>query len=284
MRRPLLLTTATAAVVVLLGTGCARTDADGGAAGASPAVGADGGTPSKSAAATEREDPVAVVRAAIAATTGTSADFTVRLDLDGGPGERFQIRADGSFDMARDRGRLEVEAVQSGNKGEEIFADGRIYMRNLAPAGVNRDWAVRSRDSARANYLLRAPLNDPEHTLRQVARMREVRSGDKQTLNGARVDHYGGILDHSALLMGMSKQGRKQLDELRTAFGHDLPVSAEIWIDDRGRAVRTRVSLVMPGAATVMSTLTLSDFGTPVRVTEPQPVGLLSDTPNILAG
>ena len=127
-----------------------------------------------------------------------------------------------------------------------------------------------ARDKAEAHYLLRAPLNDPEHVLQQIAAMRKISRQGEERVEGVRTVHYRGILDHRTTTLRTAPDVRAKIDRTRDAMGGDLPVFADAWIDGKGRLVRVRLNVNMSGAG-VTSTMTLSDVGKPVRVTVPRP-------------
>ncbi|MFH8926692.1 hypothetical protein ACH4D4_06520 [Streptomyces pristinaespiralis] len=54
---------------------------------------------------------------------------------------------------------------------------------------------------------------------------------------------------------------------MREKLGDDVPVYADVWVDDEGRAVQARLSYF--GGMKAMTTMTLSDFGTPVKAEAP---------------
>lgn len=56
-------------------------------------------------------------------------------------------------------------------------------------------------------------------------------------------------------------------------MGGEIPATAEVWVDQRRRAVRIRLSLDIPGSVSSITTLTLTDLGRPVKVTVPTAEG-----------
>ncbi|MFF8727132.1 hypothetical protein ACF073_11650 [Streptomyces sp. NPDC015171] len=245
MRRPAVVLTAALAVLC---SACGRTEAS--RAADSPA-------------------PAEAVRAAVAATRHTSAGVGTTLELTAGAGETYHIRTKGSVDMAADTGSLDVRLVEGSSRAEERFLGDEVYVRNTGPQGVDRTWAVAARRTAEAHYLFRAPFNDPEHTLAQVARMRDVRSLGAETVKGVKATRYSGVLDHSTLTMRMAAQTRKKMADFRAGYGGDLPATAEAWVDGRGRLVRARLALKDASTSLATLTLDLSHLGKPVRVTRP---------------
>ncbi|MFI6686595.1 LppX_LprAFG lipoprotein [Streptomyces sp. NPDC050485] len=243
------------------------------------------------AACTRVNDPDAqeAVQKAVDATRQTSAHISTMLDLADGLGKKAQIATDGSFDMAADKGRIDVQLVQGQNRGDLIFADGKIYMRNVEPEEVDHSWLWSNRDTAQAHYLFRAPNNDPEHTLLQVSKMQSVHSKGKETVNGIEATRYAGDLDYDTMVLRMAADTRKKLDNAVSEYhgsGRKMPFTAEAWIDGQGHLVQAR--LAMKDAATTYAqlTMTLSDLGKPVAVTPPpaDQTKVAADNPNILTG
>ncbi|MFG2274951.1 hypothetical protein ACGFNY_34885 [Streptomyces chartreusis] len=253
MRRPLVLVAAAA----LLCAGCSSTDAgdDDKAAAASPS-------------STSSSGPRSAVRAAVAALREDSAGFRQEIELEG-EGQVYGLTVTGGFDFAADRGHLAVDLPGGAiDHSDQVFADGKIYISGVQ--GVGEDaWGVLPRDKAQAHYLLRAPLNDPEHVLQQIAAMREISREGEEKVHGVRAVRYRGILDHRTVTLRMASDVRTKMDQARDILGSDLPVFADAWVDDGGRLVQTRMSANLSGAQVTL-TMALSDIGEPVRVTVPK--------------
>ncbi|MEU9229377.1 hypothetical protein AB0D40_34110 [Streptomyces massasporeus] len=252
MHRPLVL----AAVAALLCAGCSTADAgnrDKGA-GASPSEASSG---SRSA-----------VRTAVATLREGSAGFRQKIELEG-EGQVYGLTLTGGFDFAADKGHLAVDLPGGAiDHSEQVFADGKIYINGAH--GIGEDaWGVVPRDEAEAHYLLRAPLNDPEHVLEQIAAMRKISREGEENIQGVRAVRYRGILDHRTITLRMAPDVRTKMNQARDTLGSDLPVFADAWVDGRGRLVQTRTSVNMSGARSTV-TMTLSDIGEPVRMTVPR--------------
>ncbi|MGG2460632.1 LppX_LprAFG lipoprotein [Streptomyces sp. RGM 3693] len=242
-------------------------------------------SPTDSPQSANTPTPTDVVQSAVTATTHTSARINATLELTADGTTSYHIQTQGSLDMAADRGRLDVRLIEGSNRAEELLVGDKIYVRNVEPEGVDHTWAVATRHAAEAHYLLRAPLNDPEHTLVQIARMRNARNMGKDTVNGTQATRYSGNLDHKTLTLRMAKKTRQKLDDLRDSYGRDLPVAAEAWVDAQGRLVQARLALKDKQQALATLTLALSDLGKPVRVTQPTHASTLDTTTgNLMSG
>ncbi|MET7595710.1 MULTISPECIES: hypothetical protein [unclassified Streptomyces] len=238
--------------VVLVCAGCSSAGADNG----------HGGAPAASAA----EHRTAVRSAVTAVGTGT-ARIDEEIKISDGKTE-YVLTVGGGFDLANDRGKLAVDFPGGAiSHSDEVFADGRIYVSQSATE--EGTWGVMPRGQAEAHYLLRAPLNDPEHFLGQISAMRKVSKEGTESVQGERATHYRGILDHDALTKRMAEDVRKKTDQARDMLGSDLPAFADAWVDGGGRLVQARTTVHMSGAD-VSVTMRLSGFGEPVRVKVPK--------------
>ncbi|MFD5338062.1 LolA-like protein [Streptomyces hawaiiensis] len=256
MRRPLVLA---AAAATLLCAGCSTTDAgnrDKSAAGSS------------SSSSSPSSGSGSAVRAAVAALREDRAGFRQKFELEG-EGQVYVLTITGGFDFAADKGHLAVDLPGGAiDHSDQIFADSKIYISGVQ--GIGEDtWGVMSRGQAKAHYLLRAPLNDPEHVLQQIAAMRKISREGEENIQGVRAVRYRGILDHRTVTLRMAPDVRTKMNQARDTLGSDLPVFADAWVDGQGRLVQIRMSVNMSGARVTL-TMALSDIGEPVRVTVPR--------------
>ncbi|PNG20451.1 hypothetical protein [Streptomyces cahuitamycinicus] len=255
MHRPLVL----AAAAALLCAGCSTADAGNrdksAATSPSPSSGSSSGSGSD-------------VRAAVAALREDRAGFRQKFELEG-EGQVYGLTVTGGFDFAADKGHLVVDLPGGAiDHSDQVFADGKIYVSGVQGIGEEA-WGVIPRDKAEAHYLLRAPLNDPEHVLQQIAAMRKITPEGEENVQGVRAMRYRGILDHRTVTLRMAPDVRTRMNQARDALGSDVPVFADAWVDGRGRLVQIRMSVNMSGARVTLN-MTLSDIGEPVRVTVPR--------------
>lgn len=256
MRRPLVLT----AAVALLCVGCSWADAGTGSRDKPAAT---------SPAPTTSSGPRSAVRAAVTALRQDSAGFRQEIEVEG-EGRVYHLTVTGGFDFAADRGHLAVDFPGGAiDHSDQVFADSKIYISGVRQTSDDDGWGVVPRAKAQAHYLLRAPLNDPELVLQQIAAMRKVSREGEESVRGMRAVRYRGILDHRTVTLRMAPDVRAKMNEARDALGSDLPVFADAWVDGRGRLVQTRMSVNMSGTR-VTVTMALSDIGEPVRVTVPR--------------
>lgn len=212
-------------------------------------------------------DQSSVVKAAVVATSKGPARINQKIEITGG-GTGGTITVTGSIDFAGDKATLAVDLPQGGiSHVDEVFAGKQAYVRGAS--GVDGDtWAVTARDTAEAHYVLRAPLNDPGHVLRQISAMHHVSREGDETVAGVRTVHYRGKLDHETLTLRMAQETREKLTQLRDILGGELPAYADAWVDQQGRVVQTRMSLDF-SAGRVSVTTGLSELGKPIQVSVP---------------
>ncbi|WP_405794540.1 hypothetical protein [Streptomyces sp. NBC_01506] len=248
------------ALLGLAGCSGAADDASAGGAKARPAASGASADPADPA------DPGKTVREAVAATRGTSSRLDQKIELGDGT-TTYRMSITGDFDMAADRGRLSVDLPGGAiSHLDEIFVGDKVYLRGAE--GLEGHWGSIDRDKAEAHAVLRAPLNDPEHVLVQVAAVKKVSDEGTAKVNGARTTHYRGMLDHATATLRTEESLRARFDEARESLGEDIPVFADAWVDGSGRVVRTRLTFSMAGV-NVTTTMTFSDFGKPVKATAP---------------
>ncbi|MFD4583977.1 hypothetical protein [Streptomyces sp. NPDC058434] len=249
----------------LLTTGCAT--AESGSTGAAPTAGATTTTPGVA--------PTRTVQAAVEATGRTTARTALRTELGTGAAPAHVISGKGAYDFARDRGTVSV-GLATAARFEEVFAGGRVYVRGDA-GDETMPWSYVDRDEVEARHILRAPANDPGYTLRQAAMGEKFEQVGEENLSGTPVTRYRGLLTHEALTLKMTKESRAKTDRMRDLLGGRIPATVEVWVDERNRAVQMRLSMKIEGTVSSVSTLTLTEPGTPVKVVVPSADAAESD-------
>ncbi|MEU6847703.1 hypothetical protein ABZ930_38170 [Streptomyces sp. NPDC046716] len=229
-------------------------------------------------------DPAGAVRDAVAATRATSAHTDQRIVIDAGATGRYEIDVTGGFDLAADRGTLKVHMAGKPGQNEidEVFADGKVHVSDL-PQVDPGTWATMPRAKTESHYTLRAPVNDPEYLLQQIAGMSRTSEVGRETVGGVRTTHYRGTLDNTALTRRMASEVRAKTDEGRKILGSDLPVFADAWIDAEGRVTRTRTDMNLAGVR-ITVTLNLTDHGTRVTAEAPEPAVPVTELSGVFLG
>lgn len=208
----------------------------------------------------------AVARAAVTAARNTSARINETIRMSDATHD-FEIDVTGGFDMAKDTGTIAVDFPPGAiSHMDEVFAGGNVYLRGTE--NLKDGWGKIPRDKAEVHYILRAPLNDPEFVLQQIAAMTDVTKESPETINGVPATHYHGGVGFSALALRMAPATSRQLAALGDASGGDLRADADVWTDPQGRLVRTRTS-VHSGSSDVTVVMTLADIGSPVKASVP---------------
>ncbi|MGW2477393.1 LppX_LprAFG lipoprotein [Streptomyces sp. NPDC001665] len=216
-------------------------------------------------------DHGAAVRAAVTKTKTSSARIAEEIEVGDGTSS-FVISVDGDFDWADDRGRLAVrlrdEATpdKTSPRMDEVFRDGDVYVAGLAQLDDGA-WGTMPEEELEAHYALRAPGNDPRHVLAQVARMHDVSKAGEERVNGTAAVHYKGTLDQEAVTLRMAEDMREKVDSIRELTG-EVAVDADVWIDEQGRIVRTRLDWPL-GGASVRATMDLAKYGLAVEAAVP---------------
>ncbi|MFC0600502.1 LppX_LprAFG lipoprotein [Streptomyces palmae] len=212
--------------------------------------------------------PRTPVSAATAASGKSSAKVTERIEVRSDKGG-FKMTVSGGFDMGRDTGKLTARLPGGAiDHMDEVFAGGKVYLQPLGNLKKGK-WAVIPRDQTQAHYLLRAPVNDPEHVLRQISTLRKVKKAGTEKIDGTATTHYTGTLDHATLTMRLEAGTLAKVDAIRKKQGKDLPVAGDAWVDDEGRIRRVRITSTM-GGTTALITMDLTDYGTPVKAEAPE--------------
>ncbi|ROQ71431.1 hypothetical protein EDD95_7541 [Streptomyces sp. CEV 2-1] len=261
MQRPLVPLVVAAA---LLCAGCSGESGSGSAREAEK--------PGKASQSHSAADHGAAVRAAVAATKRSSARIDEQIEIGDGT-TNYVVSIKGDFDWAGARGRLGVALHNAATprktspRMEEIFDGETVYMGGFAE--MEGSWGSIRRDKAEAHYVLRAPMNDPEHVLRQVAQMRQTSKVGEETVSGTPAVHYRGVLTDETVTLRMAKDMRAKIGTMREQVG-GITVYADAWVDRNGRIVRTRLDWPM-GAAGARATMDLADHGKAVRVNAPDP-------------
>ncbi|MGA5134790.1 hypothetical protein ACPCTO_33885 [Streptomyces olivoreticuli] len=218
-------------------------------------------------------------------TAKGSARIDEKIEMRGGA-TKGTVAVKGSFDIPGGKGHLTVNLSMEGSPNrvpfDEVFTDGTVYFRMPTEKNGDTSWRSLPRDKAETHYLLRSPMNEPEHVLRQVERMHEVTKAGEENVNGAPTVHYRGKLNHETLTLRMAEDRRAKLSEVREMMGSDIPAYADVWVGRNGRIVRTRLDCPL-GAAAVTATMDLTDHGKPVE-TPVVPEGAEAVPPNAAGG
>ncbi|MFF1477122.1 hypothetical protein ACFVYD_06015 [Streptomyces sp. NPDC058301] len=211
----------------------------------------------------------------------STAAFDEKIEISG-DGQDFTIAVKGGFDFGGDKGTLAVDFPGGAiSHMDEVFANNRVYVRGAA--GMDGAWGVIGRDKAEANYLLRAPLNDPEHVLRQLSGLHKISKEETEQVNGVPAVRYHGLLASDALTSRVSAKLRAEVGKLSDLVGDAVPMYADTWVDAQGRLVRARLRCDL-GQGHVAVTVAFTDHGKAVRVSVPEEPIPVSSASGVLTG
>ena len=227
---------------------------------------------SRTGAAAQRHDVREIIRQAadVLVAAGSSQAATAMQMASGGT--RITLHGEGGFDYARRLGELRI-TLPEGRPVTELFVPGELYMKNRG-AGVPADkWVQVDVTTLPDGNLVTGGATDPitaAELLRGVAHAADL--GESE-VNGERLRHFRGVTDIAAAAERASGEWREQLAVAVGGFTEqDVPFDA--YFDEHGllREVRHQFSFARgtEGVA-VASTVTLYDFGTPVRIVLPEP-------------
>lgn len=214
------------------------------------------------------------VRSAVAASRNTTERIVDTIVIHGS-GLTYTLTVSGDFDMAADKGTVTVRLPGGAiDHMDEVFAGASVYLRGFE--GVGNQWVKTAREQAEAHYVLRAPLNDPEFVLQQIAAMDQVSKGTPAKIDGVPTTHYSGTLGLAPLSLRMTASMKQALTGMKDDLG-TVVAPADVWVDPAGRVVRTRTYFSLQNSS-VTATMTLTDLGRPVTVTVPTAEATVSAT------
>jgi hypothetical protein len=260
-----------------------------------------------SAAPRNTPSPANVVNAAYATTTGSGTakiDLTGQIGttVNGNP-ENVPIRASGVVDFAHKATDLNESIAGAANAVTETrYLNGLLYQRIPSEAtGLSggKQWiamdvnqvAARQNRSGLGSLLASAP-SDPSQLLTYLTAVEgQVTTVGPDTVDGVPTTHYDATidLDKVATVDPGAASMTKQLEQ--EIGSTSLPV--QLWVDQQNRlrriSVDENITHPVPGATTsggtattgqnggettigsvhVTFTVTLSDYGTPVRIVAP---------------
>lgn len=214
---------------------------------------------------------------------GTSRARTAMEMVSGGT--RITIYAEGGFDYGERVGELRVMPPMDEDKPvTELFLPGLLYMKDRG-AGVPPDKWVRVEVSSLPDgNLVTGGATDPITAAELLRGVRQADDLGETEIDGEPVRHYRGVTDIAAAAEATSSAECR--DQLTAAIGGftETMVPFDAYLDESGtlRRIRHRFSFARPGSGPVVdkaagavglevtSTVTLYDFGSPVRVTPPE--------------
>jgi hypothetical protein len=268
------------------------------AAGLLTACGSTGHDSSPNAPATSSRSASAAVAAAYDRTTSArSAKLTLSADVSLGGGKQpVHVSATGVIDFARRASELTVTLPDGIGTVAVRYLSGIVYAKlpaalagmlpgAMAGAASTGSWVsldLSSLSQARLGTSLQqleaAAPSDPGQVLDYLRGAGEdVKNAGPATIDGIGTTRYTTAIDLDKAVAKLPASARAGITQFEQRLGtHTLP--AQLWIDGQGRLRRMTVV-----ARQTQLTLTLSDFGTPVRVSAP-PADRTTDLTTLLTG
>ncbi|MFD6531283.1 hypothetical protein [Streptomyces sp. NPDC060184] len=240
-------------------------------------AGCSGGGSGTVAGAPADEPPARVLdRAADVLAESGGAETNTSMETSAG-GTRVTIRGQGAYDFRRQLGRIKVVLPKDAAGTDEhrpiteLLTPGALYMKNRG-AGVPEGKWVRIDTTVLADgNLVTGGVTDPMAAAELLRGARGVTYVGRTELAGIGVRHYRGTADIGSAAGAASPLSRAALSAAADGFRtHAVPFDA--YLDDEGRLrkVRHRFTFAAEGpAVTVVSTMLLYGFGTPVAVELP---------------
>lgn len=247
-------------------------------------------------------DPAELVSSASATTTEAgTARMYLQTSVSGlGTGAGFTTTGEGVVDFENQRGSLTMQLPSLGGTslGDlELVYDGTVLYYRASSFFPDAPTPWVSLDIARVSeeltgtdlsQLSQGSGNDPSNSLALLQGVADdVEEVGTEEVRGVETTHYRAMID---IQRAIEAQGavadREQFEAFVEQFGTE-PIPVEVWLDDEGRAVRTRYDQPIPetpGApvppdARVSLTIELYDFGVdvPIEIPPPEEVTDLTD-------
>lgn len=247
-------------------------------------------------------DPVELISAANAATTeGGTARMYLQTSVSGlGAGADLTTTGEGVVDFENQRGKLTMQLPSLGGSslGDlELVYDGTVlyYQASSFFPDAPTPWV--SFDIARVSeeltgtdlsQLSQGGGNDPSNSLALLQGVSDdVKEVGTEEVRGVETTHYRATVD---IQRAIEAQGavadREQFESFLEQFATE-PIPVDVWLDDEGRAVRTRYDQPLPETpgtpippgARVGLTIELYDFGVdePIEIPPSQDVTDITD-------
>ncbi|MFE0458655.1 hypothetical protein ACFW1A_05255 [Kitasatospora sp. NPDC058965] len=271
-RQTRLLATAVGPLLAAVLTGCGTS-----ATGSSDAGSGDGHSQVADKLA---DDPLTAVRNAADITGHAgSASAATQLTTESGD-KKASFTGAGPYDYAKRIGRLEVQVppgAATTGKVVEVVEPGLVFLQNSGAKVPAGKWVKLDVRQLADGNLISNGATDPATAAGALRGAQQASLLGTETVDGVQLKHYRGTLD---LGKAADATGGPAANGLRQA-GATFTVKAvpfEAWLDEQGRLHKVTETFAFAGVAgskdpkdqvKVVSTLTLSEFGSAVQVAEP---------------
>ncbi|MFC5667040.1 hypothetical protein ACFP3U_29260 [Kitasatospora misakiensis] len=186
----------------------------------------------------------------------------------------------GGYDYVKRIGRLEVQVppgAATTGKIVEVLLPGTVYLQNSGAKVPEGKWVKLDVRQLPDGNLVSGGATDPASAAGALRGAQKAELVGPETVDGVALKHFRGTLD---LAKAADATGGRGGDGLRmgaqTFTVKEVPYDA--WLDEQGRLHKVVEVFTFAGVAgskeakdqvKVVSTTTLSDFGTPVEAAEP---------------
>lgn len=191
----------------------------------------------------------------------------VTMDMSGqAAGQSVAMKAQGDMQFSPIASHLTMSVM--GQNIEAIMVDGSMYMKSPLLGGGDK-WAKADLSKALGSAGVSSDaMTNPLALLDKVsgAVSSATYKGDEQ-VDGASAKHYVIVVDGAKLAQSMGLKGTE-------ASAVPQSTNEDLWVDDKGRAVQTKVSMGSTGTVTTH----LSDFDKDVSISAP-PASQVTELP-----
>ncbi|MCD0485613.1 hypothetical protein [Streptacidiphilus sp. ASG 303] len=226
------------------------------------------------------DDPLTAVRSAADITGHSGSARTATRLVTKSPGKKAEFRGTGVYDYAKRVGTVSVVLPPgAATKGlmSEVVTPGVVYLKNSGARVPAGKWVKVPVGQLSDGNLVSSGSTDPATAAGALRGARTASLVGTETVGGTSLKHYRGTLDLAAAADATGGPAAEGLRVAARAFTVKQ-VPYDVWLDDRGRlhkVVEVFTFSSVPGSTakrdrvTVVSTTSLSDFGSPVQAAEP---------------
>lgn len=167
----------------------------------------------------------------------------------------------GSVDLAKGLGRIAFESSNGGTSELLVNQDG-----NFVSTDGGKTWFL-------LDFQQMTPLLGAVNVFRLLSNV-EWSEGEQETVDGQQLTRYDGTVVAPTIADAIDGMGISTEDPTALVGAQDLYIDISVWVDDAGRIVRVLrvVTAQTPdGPLDATELTTLSDFGSALDLTSPDP-------------
>ncbi|GAA2252153.1 MULTISPECIES: hypothetical protein [Kitasatospora] len=236
-------------------------------------------------------DPLTAVRSAADITGRTGSAKAVTELVTASPDKKVVFNGSGGYDYQNRIGKLEIDVppgAATTGKIVEVVLPGTVYLQNSGAKIPEGKWVKLDVRQLADGNLVSSGATDPASAAGALRGAQKAELAGAETVGGVVLKHYKGTLD---LAKAAAATGGRGGDGLRmgaqTFTVKEVPYEA--WLDAQGRLHKVVETFSFAGVAgskeakdqvKVVSTVSLSDFGATVDVSEPGAADIVSMKPS----